>query len=101
MSEPKHITDGPFGREWRHEHADGSGTHVHPANKDCSLGATQKTTLLPAPTSKICHRRVAGSDPIGQTCRECGHTDLVHGGVPNPELTACIVCELLELRNRG
>lgn len=95
MSE-KDITDGPYGPQWQHEHGNGR-TYVHPEKYDCDLG---KTTVLPKPETKICRRRVMPNEMIGAVCPECDHTDFLHGGAPNPTLSACVVCELLELRDR-
>lgn len=33
---------------------------------------------------------------VGQPCRDCGHTMLVHGGPANPGLELCVTCEQLD-----
>lgn len=51
-------------------------------------------------TAHPCARPVLGTDVVGTPCPSCGHTDLLHPGRPNATLRACLVCELLTLRDR-
>lgn len=46
---------------------------------------------------EICQRPIVGSAERGLPCQECGHSDYVHPGVPNPALSECVVCALLVL----
>lgn len=48
----------------------------------------------------ICRRQVLGSDPMGQCCPECRHTDFVHPGRPNPSLDSCAVCMIIAAGKR-
>lgn len=47
----------------------------------------------------VCHKKVLGTDKYqpGGSCKECGHTLLVHAGVHNPGLFefGCALCVLL------
>lgn len=42
-----------------------------------------------------CVRRYMLGAVTGAPCRDCGHTNLVHGGGHNPDLTACVICQLV------
>lgn len=42
-----------------------------------------------------CVNRISSIDTPGRPCGHCGHTDLAHGGVHQPEVFACAVCMLL------
>lgn len=44
----------------------------------------------------VCRAGVSPGQMIGVPCPNCGHTDLVHPGVHNPAISACLVCLLEE-----
>lgn len=41
----------------------------------------------------------AGETP-GEACQECGHTNLVHPGPHNSAVNACVVCELVAMKEQ-
>lgn len=45
-------------------------------------------------TSTACSVRVVPGEVIGKACSNCGHTNVVHPGVHNPHLTACVICRM-------
>jgi hypothetical protein len=51
-----------------------------------------------AMTFEPCPWRTRPSDVIGEPCKNCGHSNLVHPGHANPDLQVCVICELLYTR---
>lgn len=47
----------------------------------------------------ICTRDVSG-DLVGAGCPDCGHSGYAHPHVQQPGVTACVLCELLALRDQ-
>lgn len=45
---------------------------------------------------EICRERTNAGEILGEPCRLCGHTNVVHPGVINPALTECVLCRLLD-----
>lgn len=44
----------------------------------------------------LCTRSGFAGERIGAACGKCGHTNVVHPGTHNPQLTVCLVCVLLD-----
>lgn len=41
-----------------------------------------------------CTKAAMVGDRVGEACKECGHTNLVHHGPHNPALIECVLCVL-------
>lgn len=51
-------------------------------------------------TSEPCTRPVGRESTIGGSCPICGHTNLVHPGDHNPDLSECAICTILAAATR-
>jgi DNA-directed RNA polymerase subunit RPC12/RpoP len=62
---------------------------------DCEL----VENVLPRPSVRtalldICTSSISPGAMIGVACPSCGHSDLVHPGIHNPTVDACLLCML-------
>lgn len=45
-----------------------------------------------------CTRQPPAGTNMSAACEECGHTVMLHPGLHNPSLEACLVCEMAAIK---
>lgn len=44
----------------------------------------------------ICTKAMPIGSPIGKACTECEHALILHPGLANPSVKACVICTVLD-----
>jgi hypothetical protein len=60
------------------------------------MGEMSAAPLEWHPSMGPCQARGFTGAQLGAPCPDCGHNNLVHPGIHNPALMACVICELLQ-----